>query len=154
LLRSPREADIVHTAIKQYERASGAQINYAKSKALALGGWKEESLLMGVKYCPAICILGVTFRSTIQNSAITSWQKVTDAIKAQAKDMYGRELLLHHKILHANVYLLPKDWFLAQILPPPIDAIRQINTVLSWCVWKGSISRVPLSTLKLHKTQG
>jgi hypothetical protein len=104
----------------QYERASGAQITYAKSKALALGGWKEEYLLVGVEYCPAIRILGGTFRSTIQNSATTSWQKVTDAIKAQAKVMYGRELLLHHRILHANVYLLAKAWFLAQILPHPL----------------------------------
>jgi hypothetical protein len=108
---------------------------------------------MGGAYHPAVRILGVTFQSSIQNSAITSWRKVTDAIKAQAKDMYGRELLLHQRILHANVYLLAKAWFLAQILPPPTDAIRQINTVLSWCVWKGSIFRVPLFTLQLHKTQ-
>jgi hypothetical protein len=65
--------------------------------------------------------------------------------------MYGRDLLLHHQVQHANVYLLAKVWHLAQILPPTKDVILKINTTLSRYMWKGSIFKVPLSTLHLSK---
>jgi hypothetical protein len=44
ILRSAQEIQIVQEAILLYERASGAVINYHKSKALALGGWSEADL--------------------------------------------------------------------------------------------------------------
>jgi hypothetical protein len=53
-------------------------------------------------------------------------------IRAGALEMYGRDLLLHHRVQRVNVYLLAKAWHLAQVLPPPPDVIRRINTTLTW----------------------
>ena len=38
--------------------------------------------------------------------------------------------------------------------PPPTDSVRQMNTAISWFIWKGAIFKVPLSTLKLTKEAG
>jgi hypothetical protein len=40
-------------------------------------------------------------------------------IRAGAMEMYGRDLLLHRRVYHVNVYLLAKAWHLAQVLPHP-----------------------------------
>ena len=37
---------------------------------------------------------------------------------------------------------------------PPTDYVRQINTAISWFLWKGAIFRVPLSTLQWQKELG
>jgi hypothetical protein len=99
-------------------------------------------------------ILGVVFKPTIQSTANASWKLVTDAIRNQARDMYHRDLSLHRRVQHANVYLLAKTWHLAQVVPPPQDFIWQLNTILSWYCWKGSIFKVPLYTLRRPKTHG
>lgn len=39
-------------------------------------------------------------------------------------------------------------------IPPLEGMIRQINTILSWYLWKGSIFRVPLSMLHRPKRRG
>jgi hypothetical protein len=154
ILRSTQEVHIIQQAINVYERDTGAKINFHKSKALALGrGWNEATPIMGVAYHQDIRILGVTFGRTVNTSTITSWRNVTGSC-AQAQEIYCRDLLLHQRIQHANLYLMAKAWFLAQIFPPPVEILRQINTVLSWCLWKGSIFRVPLSTLQRNKKRG
>jgi hypothetical protein len=50
--------------------------------------------------------------------------------------------------------LLARAWYMAQILPPPKDNLRQINMTISWFLWKGEIFRVPLSTLQKTKKEG
>jgi hypothetical protein len=51
-------------AIERYQRASGARINWAKSKALALGGWDSTTGVMGIQYRDEVKILGITFHRT------------------------------------------------------------------------------------------
>jgi hypothetical protein len=54
---------MLHRAICTYTLASGAQLNLAKSKALALGGWQEDIVLRGVEYNSTIRVLGITFHT-------------------------------------------------------------------------------------------
>jgi hypothetical protein len=116
-LRSPQEIPIVQQII-----------------AFALGSWVETVPVMGLAYCPHIRILGVTFGKTTRMSADVSWVCVTSTIRTQAKDTYCRDLLLYQRIQNANVYLMAKAWFLAQILPSPKNTVRQVNSILSWCL--------------------
>jgi hypothetical protein len=78
---------------------------------------------MEIPYHLDLRILGVVFANTIRRSTANSWRIVTQAIRHQAHDSYHRELALHLRIQHANVYLLAKSWHLAQIFPPPTLAI-------------------------------
>jgi len=40
-----------------------------------------------------------------------------------------------------------KRFYPNSVPPPPGDCIRQINTAVSWYIWRGDIFRVPISTL-------
>jgi len=44
--------------------------------------------------------------------------------------------------------------YLAQINPPPDECVRQLNTTISWYVWKWQIFSLPLSTLQRRKGEG
>ena len=68
--------------------------------------------------------------------------------------MYQRELDLEKRIRYVQEYLLARVWYIAQILPPPKENLRQINLTITWFLWKGEIFRVPLSTLQRTKEDG
>jgi hypothetical protein len=76
---------------------------------------------------------------------------LTNRVNAQAHDMYQRELDLEKRIRYVQEYLLARIWYIAQILLPPKENLRQINMTISWFLWKGEILRVPLSTLQRTK---
>jgi hypothetical protein len=48
---------------------------------------------------------------------------------------------------------LSKAWYTAQILPIPVTMVRQINTTISWHIWKREIFKVPLTSLTREKEQ-
>ena len=87
ILRSSYQiADIEkgHHAIRIYERATGAQINPYKSRALAVGGWSEPIIPLGIELFQQVTILGVTFGSTVDATVQERWTRVTIAVRAQA----------------------------------------------------------------------
>jgi len=49
---------------------------------------------------------------------------------------------------------MARVWYLAQIYPPPDECVRQLNTTISWYVWRGEIFRIPLSALQRRKGEG
>jgi len=53
-----------------------------------------------------------------------------------------------------QVYLLAKIWHIAQVFPITKEHARQIGTAISWYIWRGSIFRVPLSTLQRAPQKG
>jgi len=49
---------------------------------------------------------------------------------------------------------MARVWYLAQMYPPPDECVRQLNTTISWYVWRGEIFGVPLSTRQRRKCEG
>jgi hypothetical protein len=90
----------------------------------------------------------------IKQSTNKSWAMLTTKIRAQAQKDYHRALNLEHRIRYVNDYLLARVWYATQIFPPPTEQARQINTTISWFLWKGAFFRVPLSTLQRPKEYG
>jgi hypothetical protein len=103
LLRSTQEVQIVQEAVHLYAEESGAEINYTKSRAMAVFGWSEDIPVMGVTYHSELLILGVVFKPTIQATADTSWKAVTNGIRNQARDMYHRDLALHQRVMQIYI---------------------------------------------------
>jgi hypothetical protein len=147
ILTNSTEIAKLKEIIRLYETASGATINERKSKSLSLNGWNRSHDIFGIPYVESIKILGITFRETVEGSTSDTWSLVTNAVKVMTKAQYYRELCLKHRVQFVHVYLLAKLWYCAQVLPITAEALRQINTTIAWFVWKGSIFRVPLSTL-------
>jgi len=98
--------------------------------------------------------LRVLVTATVRESARKCWPRATALLRAQAKDAYYRELTLDKRINYIHEYLLAKVWYLTQIYPPPEDSVRQLNTPISWFIWKRQIFRFPMSTLHKKKKDG
>ena len=154
ILRSPDEIRHVQEALRVYEAASGARLNLCKSRAMALGSWDTSTDVMGMQYTSELSFLGTKMTATIRDSARRSWSVVTGLLKKHAQDTYHRALTLDNRIAYVNSCLLARVWYVAQVFPPPPDSIRQINTAISWFLWKGAVFRVPLSTLCRDRTRG
>jgi hypothetical protein len=154
LIMSPTDIQLIQEAIRNYQAASGATLNRAKSKAMAIGAWDISTHIMGIPYHTAITILGVQMHNTVSQSANNSWSAVTGRIRAQACDAYSRDLALDQRILYVHNFLLARAWYIVQIFPRPEECVRQIHTAISWYIWSGKIFKVPLSTLQRPKAQG
>jgi hypothetical protein len=148
---SLHDIPIIQDALNHYTEASRAKINYGKSRALALGTWDTTIRIMGIPYHTEMKILRFHITTMVNASGKMSWSKVTARIRAHARDTYQRELSLDNRIRYVHDYLMAKAWYIAQIFPPPDDCVKQLNTTLSWFIWKGDIFRVPLSTLQRRK---
>ena len=135
-------------------QATGARINVNKSHAIAPGSWNKLTPMMDINYQDDIILLGFHMAKDIKESTNKSWAKLTAKIRAQAQEDYHRALNLEHRIRYVNDYLLARVWYTTQIFPPLMDYGRQINTAISWFLWKGAIFRVPLSTLQRPKEYG
>jgi hypothetical protein len=98
IVSKPEDIRITHETLSTHEEATGAKINIRKSRALALGSWNTSIPIMGVPYCEEMKILGVHVTNTINATARRSWNFLTARIRAQAQDMYQRELHLEHRI--------------------------------------------------------
>jgi len=135
----PEEIPIMREALLRYEAALGAKVNIGKQTALAVGSWDTSAQIMNIPYCAEVTILGFHFLSTIRASVDKSWSKLTVRLRAQAQDVYFRDLSLHSRMKYIHEYLLAKAWYTAQIFPPPDGTVRQVNTTISWYLWKGDI---------------
>ena len=121
--------------------ATGARINANKSRAIALGSWNKSTPIMDIKYHDDTTFLGFHMTTNIKESTTKSWAILTANIRAQVQEAYHRALILEHRIRYVNDFLLVRVWFTTQISPrPTTDFVRQMNTAISWFLWKGQSS--------------
>jgi len=107
---SPDDVTVMQDALRCYEAASGTKVNIGKSKAIAIGPWDTSVRIMDIPYYTETRILGFHLMTTVNASAIRSWSKMTDRIRAQARDAFNRELSLDKRIQHVHDYLMAKVW--------------------------------------------
>ena len=110
--------------------------------------------IMGIPYYENMRILDIHFTSTTSQSALKSWSGVTDGLRAQAHESYFRELSFNKRIHFVHTYMLVRVWLTAQIIPLSPTCERQINTAITYFLWRVSIFRVPLSTNQRRKLYG
>jgi hypothetical protein len=135
----PEEFRIIRDTARWFEKASGAHLNIMKTKAIAIGGWETPGNHLGVEYHQTVKILGIHFRSTMEQIMQGNWTLQTARIKTNAKQAYIRELYLAQRIRYVHSTLLATIWLTAQILPAPVKYTTQIMTAILWFIWKGAI---------------
>jgi hypothetical protein len=148
---NPEDFNTISSAIRQYEMASGAQLNPHKSKALAIGTWKSPAPLMGINFHERVEILGVSFGQAMMIIRTDSWTRVISAVRAQARQSYTRNLQLSQRIQYVKMHLFAKMWFLSQVLLLNRTHVHQLTAIATWFIWRGSIFKVP--TLQLPKLE-
>jgi len=105
------EFAIIVEPIRIYERASGARLNPRKSKALAVGNWCTQEIVLGIAYYPIVTILGVTFWGTIEQTLKDSWTRLRGKVRVQAKRAYTRGPCLATRMRYVITFLLSKIWY-------------------------------------------
>jgi hypothetical protein len=75
-------------------------------------------------------------------------------IKAKAQNDYFRIKAFDKRVRLIHEQLYAYAWYLAQIIPPPKDYVRQMQTTSARFLWEGDIFRTPLSTLYLSPSEG
>jgi len=108
---------------------------------------------MGNAYHPNVTILGVTFWGTIEETMKDFWARLTGKVRAQAKGAYTRGPCLAARVCYVNTFLLSKISYSGQILPAP-NIYVQLTTAITWHIWRGTVFRVPVSTLQRPKQMG
>jgi hypothetical protein len=154
LVTAPEEIAAIEEVIRSYEEATGAKLNIAKSYAMAVGSWDKTRTVMNIPYSTEVKVLGIQIANTTAQSAVSSWSRIINVVRLQAREAYTRDLDLAQCIHYVHMYLLAKLWYTAQILPAPSVQIRQIVSAVAWFSWQGDIFRVPLSTLQKKKKEG
>ena len=154
LATSPEDIITIREAVQQHEKATGAVLNIHKSKALPVGTWDTNLPVMNIPYTDEIKVLGFNMEKSIDRAGKSSWARITNMVRSQAKKTYGRDLNLVQRIQYVQVYLLAKLWHTAHVFPLPREYSRQIMSAIAWFLWQGAILRVPISTLQREKRMG
>jgi hypothetical protein len=87
-ISSVTELAEVEEDLQLYEKATGARINTAKSKALATGGWRTQETVLEITYHQSVTTLGITFWGTIPQTTNDTWARITGKVRAQAQKAY------------------------------------------------------------------
>jgi hypothetical protein len=107
-ITSATELAEVEEALRLYEKAAGASINTAKSKALATGGWRTQETVLGITYHQSVTILVITFWGTIPQTANDTWARITGKVRAHAQKAHDRDPNLQTRIQYIHTNLLTK----------------------------------------------
>jgi len=119
LATSPEDIIAIREAVQQYEKATGAVLNIHQSQALPVGTWDTKLPVMNISYTEEIKVLGFSMQKSIDQAGKASWARITNMIRNQAKETYGRDLNLVQRVQYVQVYLLAKMWHTAQVFPLP-----------------------------------
>ena len=130
-------------ALRCYKEATGAKYNIAKSHVMALGSWDTTRTVLNILYSTEVKVLAIQIANTTAQSAVSSWSRIPNMVRLQAREAYTRDLDLAQRIQYVHTYLLAKLWYSAQVLPAPSMHICQIVSAVAWF-----ICRVPHSTLQ------
>jgi len=153
LVTAPEEIAAIEEALRCYEEATGAKLKIAKSHAMAVGSWDTRTVT-NIPYSTEVKVLGIQIANMTAQSVVSSWSRITNTVRLQARKAYTRDLDLAQRIQYVHTYLFAKLWYMAQVLPAPSVQIRQIVSAVAWFIWQGGIFRVPLSTLQKKKKGG
>jgi hypothetical protein len=73
VITSKRDIQVLHRVISIYEKATGARINWGKSKGLPIGRWDRNQQFQGIQYTNVPKILGITYGADIPASIEHTW---------------------------------------------------------------------------------
>jgi len=121
---TPEEIPAIREAIKCYKKATAAVLNTGKTQATAVGMWDKTRRVLVIPYSAEIKVLGIRMTTSIAQSGLYIWTRITNIVRTQAKEAYSRDLDLAQRIHYVHTYLVAKLWHTTQVLRPPRDCIR------------------------------
>jgi hypothetical protein len=82
LVTAPEDILAIRDAMRCYEKASVAILNFNKSQALAVGAWDTTERVLVLPYSTKIKVLGFRMQNTVAKSVTASWTMITTMVRA------------------------------------------------------------------------
>ena len=132
---------------QEFGRASGADLNLAKSSVKFFGRWKGRTDVPGgLSLCEGpLRILGVDFE-TAQN-AMSNWTRRMAKVQQKLGLWKTRTLTLIGKVLVLKVDILPSLLYLAYVYPLPVSMRRPLVRLIFNFLWRGGYEYVARSRM-------
>jgi retron-type reverse transcriptase len=89
VINNKRDLQILHRLISIYEKATGARINWEKTKGLPIGNWDRQRQLLGIQYTSVATILVITFGADIPTSVEHTWTRKIHQTHGSVKDHHS-----------------------------------------------------------------
>jgi hypothetical protein len=154
LLTDQAQGPDVTTTLARFSGASGLVVNYAKTKALVLGGLQPQDVGLPVTQVSSTRILGVVFSPSIKELPALNWPSAIAAAGAVLRETHHRSFCLEQRVRYCNTYALSKLWYLAKVVPPHAGPLTRIRVHVASLVWDGWFFRVPYPVLCLPIGEG
>ena len=128
----------VKEAVVEYERISGAKVNFDKSESLRLGAWRGSNTLPGpLRWSDGpIRILGVWFGPCLELER--NWSEVQAKANAQVGIWLSRRLSLKGSVEACATYVVPLILCRLAVLPLPEARRLALKQSLSRLLWGGA----------------
>jgi hypothetical protein len=110
LVTRPEEFNAIQQVIGQCVRASGACLNPAKSKALAIGSWTLPARQLDIPFQKLLKILGIIFSAKTKISGTHNLINIVQTVREQVNCTYVRKLCLAQRVQYVNTFLLAKQF--------------------------------------------
>lgn len=85
IIRGQKEITTLQIIIAIYEKATGARINWEKTKCIPIGPWNQEQNIGRQVYDDTAKILGIEFDKTIERTIDRTWTEVMRKLTAAPK---------------------------------------------------------------------
>ena len=100
-------------------------------------------LFLGIPCYPEITTLDFRLTSTAGRSGNITLSRVSEKLKALARDVYGTNLCLNQRIMYEHIFSISKIWHSAHIFRASREHVRQVLTSIFWYILSCAIFRVP-----------
>ncbi|KAJ4447429.1 hypothetical protein ANN_09436 [Periplaneta americana] len=121
LLYNDLEIPRMWQILQKFEEDSGLNINISKSRVLPLGKWENPPHCPPLLTTDKVKILGVIHSSNWNKIQGLNWNPIVAKIKGKLQTSYPRENCLNNRILNLNTYILSLLWYVAQVIPIPMN---------------------------------
>lgn len=152
LVQDGRSAVEVIKVFRQYSEATGAQLNLEKSRACIMAGnpdlsaWPPE-----LKFEDQLKILGIHFGTEAQT---LNEDKLRKGTSAAISAVQHRHLTMLGRTTIANIIILAKFWYIAQINDISKPTMNNIRKQISKFIWNNKNPSLPMSTVTLPRKDG
>ena len=138
-----------------YCKASGAKLNFKKTKGLYIGSWKNKKPKYNkIQWVKNVCGLGTHFGYEINYEEL--WMQKFTKFKSKIASWSQRDLTLEGKKLIINSYILSSMSYLIDVYTEniPQNFIKETKELIRDFLWQGKTWRISQTSLALKREHG
>ena len=132
ILTSKQSIVNLFAILERFRRASGCNINVAKTQGLTVGGAAIPDLPFPIQWNPekGVKILGIYFFNKFSKTQKVTWEHVVNNIQKRAEHLSTRQNSFYGKRILINSLLLSKAWHVATVVPSTKATSQKINSII------------------------